>query len=92
MCAKGYPLALVYPSSSSANLDKRFTAKGWFKDNGDTFSREGGGGGALASTNEARHDSGRGRSTLAIKNLEEQQEVFPKFYIKKRDVDKRIMK
>ena len=79
MCAKAYLLALVYPSPSSANLDKRFTAKGWFKDNGDTFPREGGGGGALTSTKEARHGSGRGRSTLAMRHLEEQQEVFLKF-------------
>jgi len=43
-----------------------------------TFSREGGDGGAPASTKEARQDSGRGRSTLAMKHLEEQQEVFLK--------------
>jgi len=36
-----------------------------------TFPREGGDGGASASTKEARHDSRRGRSTLAMNYLEE---------------------
>jgi len=91
VCTETYRLALVYPPSSSADLDKRFTAQDWFKNNGDTLSREGGGGWVLISAKVARHDSGGGRSTLAMKHLEEQREAFLKFY-KGWDVDKGILK
>ncbi|RPA98194.1 hypothetical protein L873DRAFT_1060047 [Choiromyces venosus 120613-1] len=47
-----FPRLYPFPTSS-ADIDKKFTGKGWLKEDGDTFFR-GGGGGVPASTDEAR--------------------------------------
>lgn len=76
--------AIIFPFCSPfllSDVVKKLRGKRWWKEDGDIFSRAGGGGGLPASIKKARDlFSARVRCTLAMKYfLWDEREVFLKF-------------